>query len=67
MKTAVYDNPATMQREAWRDGEVIASVTAKWLCEAQDGKFLPFMLNIGPWRKGQVFGNPLAIAVENRP
>lgn len=64
MKLLVYDNPATMRRECWQDGTVI------WSCAFDLFYMEPFPIpprnfffgaNIGPWKKGQMVGDPEAL------
>lgn len=64
MKVAVFDNPATMARECWQDGKVIAHLTA----DVMDAKgfrgheSIFFGLDLGrPWETGKVVGNAEAI------
>lgn len=62
MTVAAYDNPDTMQREAWQDGKVIASVSAALLCtKGFKGDAMFFGLNVGPWSTGQLVGDRAAL------
>lgn len=68
-KVCTFDNPATMRRECWQDGQIV------WSCDAlalhlkpPPGETQPiprdrffFGANIGPWKKGQKVGDPEAI------
>ena len=63
MATCVYDNPVTMQRECWRDG----NLRYAYSCEAImgvtkiSGEYFFFGANIGPWVTGQIVGDPKAL------
>lgn len=63
MSVATYDNPDTMQREAWQDGDLVASVSAAQLCEKgfKGHPNLFFGLNVGPWSPGQLVGERAAL------
>ena len=60
---ATFDNPATMAREAWVNGRMIAHITADALIQKgfRGGPWFPFYLNIGEWREGMILGDPGAI------
>jgi len=61
----VYDNPTTMSREAWQDGELVVAYTARLLLDRSFPDFPPdrffFGVNIGPWVKGAWNGDPSAM------
>lgn len=66
MKVCVYDNPSNMQREAWQDGVKI------WYCDSamfllrnipDPRKWLFFGANKGPWKTGQLYGDPDAMNI----
>lgn len=64
MSVAVYDNPATMAREAWQDGKRLCHVTAAQLM-TKDFRGHPrmfFGLNVGQWETGRVIGDRDAIS-----
>ena len=65
MSVCTYDNPDSMARECWQDGELICSYQASLLM--RDPFPLPpeaffFGANIGPWETGQLHGDPKAIS-----
>ncbi len=64
MSVCVYDNPNTATREAWSDGEIVASISMSLMhTEGFDGHpNLPFMLNVGrDFIKGNIIGDPEAM------
>lgn len=70
MAVCTYDNPATMRRECWQDGELVASYCAM-LMHAKHGWPPPprrfhMGANIGPWKEGQMIGSPDAIPEDCR-
>lgn len=63
MKTCIYDNPATMQRECWEDGKLLCSYSAEVLTLKWD-KFTPVLFmgaNVGDWQAGKTYGDVEAI------
>ena len=56
MKTCVYDNPITMARECWCDGELKLHYQAEFLMGVVQPK-INFIANIGDWKMGQYIGN----------
>lgn len=62
-----YDNPATMTREAWQDGKILCSITARLLSDRdfKGGPHFPFMLNSGIFASGKIIGNPKALDALN--
>lgn len=64
MTAAVYDNPATMRREAWQDGRLVCDVSAAQLeTRGWEGhRRFPFMLNVGYWSAGQLIGDRAALS-----
>ena len=64
MASCTYDNPATMARECWQDGKLIAKYNAAlfdlpvWPIPAR--KFF-FGANIGGWKTGQLVGDKSAM------
>lgn len=59
MKVCVYDNPATMCREGWKDGKLLAHITRD-LMETKGfigHPTIPFYLNQGPWQEGRIIGD----------
>ena len=60
----VIDNEATMQREAWADGELRAAVSSRMLFDEafmESGR-LDFRLNVGPWKLGKLhYGDKAAM------
>lgn len=70
IKVCVYDNPRTMCREAWQDGKVVAHISAGLLMldGFQGDRRMFFGLNAGEhFVTGCVYGDPEAIAIEQRP
>jgi hypothetical protein len=63
MTFCVYDNPSTMAREAYQDGELVAAITAELLATAsfKGGNWFPMYLNKGPFDSGRCSGNPDAM------
>lgn len=66
MSVCTHDNPATMARECWQDGKLLCSYSWLLLIEAIKGQHIPydkffFGANIGPWKAGQIVGDPSAI------
>jgi len=68
MASAVYDNPITMAREAWVDGQLVASISLKLMYIRGFNGFpeLPFMLNCGPWEEGKSRGDSEAVPTQLR-
>lgn len=62
-RCCVYDNPSLRRREAWQDGRLIAWIKAIVLMQKGfDGHSrLPFMLNVGSWKDGQIVGDAAAL------
>lgn len=64
MSVCTYDNPATMCRECWQNGELIDSYSAElytlkmWPLPAR--RYF-FGADIGDWRTGQLVGDPAAM------
>lgn len=54
MAVCVIDNPATMHREAWKDGVILSSVSAIMLMSVDFSghKSFDFRLNCGDWKSG---------------
>jgi len=69
MTTCVYDNPDTMARECYRDGQLVCHYTAAlllrklspWENQPVPGKYFFFGANIGPWKAGQLVGDRAAM------
>lgn len=64
MAVCTYDNPSTMARECWQDGEMLCHYQAilfhlKPFPVPSDLFF--FGANIGPWKAGQIVGDKDAI------
>ncbi len=70
MSVCTFDNPASFARECWQDGQLVCHYAATlyflkaWPIPAEH---YFFGANIGPWKTGQLVGDPLAIAPEHRP
>ena len=67
MSVCTYDNPATMARECWQDGELLCSYIYQ-LFYMRDFPvprgFFFFGANIGPWIPGQLVGDKSAMEVD---
>lgn len=65
MATCIFDNPLTMSRESWEDGQLMYSYSFDLLY--RDLKFLrPFdRTEIREWKSGQILGDPTAIKQRN--
>ena len=63
MNCCTYDNPATMARECWQDGQLIVKYdsTLFFLHYPIPAKLYFFGANIGPWKTGQLVGNKKAL------
>lgn len=66
MAVCTYDNPSTMARECWKDGNLICHYSFELLHEFAKqpipaDKFF-FGANIGPWKLGQLVGDSGALA-----
>ena len=64
VRTCVYDNPVTMSRECWSDGNLVARYHFV-LLEPFAKQKIPeyrffFGANIGPWNAGQIVGDKSA-------
>jgi hypothetical protein len=61
MAACIYDNPATMARECWQDGELICHYASDLLLpfakEPIPAEHFFFGANIGPWKLGQMVGD----------
>lgn len=70
MSACTYDNPATMSRECWQDGRLMAAYT---LDAMMGGDWPPparrchMGANIGEWKAGRIVGDADAIGPVNRP
>jgi len=58
-RTCVFDNPASMARECWQDGKLLAFITSALMATKgfNGGKNIFFGLNVGPWKTGQLLGD----------
>ena len=65
VKTCTYDNPETMARECWKDGRLICHYGAELFLQHEVQKIPPdklfFGANIGPFKLGQMIGDPEAM------
>jgi hypothetical protein len=61
VRVCVYDSP-DMRRECWENGKMIYAIQAFVLCQ-KGGPGFPifFGANIGPWKTGQIVGDPKAM------
>lgn len=62
-RVCTYDNPVTMRRECWQDGQIVRSYAMEVFCLRQriPGRFLFFGANFGEWTTGQIVGDPWAM------
>ena len=64
MAVCTYDNPATMSRECWQDGELLCHYSAS-LFALKDWpvpeRLFFFGANIGDWKTGQLVGDRTAM------
>lgn len=67
VKVCTYDNPVSMRRECWSDGEIIWSCCFTALFRdpfpIPHEKFF-FGANVGEWKEGQLIGDVTAVADE---
>lgn len=63
MSVCVFDNPATMAREAWQEGVLVGHTQAALLESAtfRGHRDWPFIFNVGRWEPGRVHGDAAAI------
>lgn len=61
MPSCIYDNPATMRREAWRDGRLIAF----WSLELISFGFPAMGEPPEPWADGKLSGDPAALVAHD--
>lgn len=64
MSVAVFDNPTNFLREAWKDGHVIAHISANLMYQKGFNGFptMPFYLNVGrDFIAGKIYGDESAI------
>jgi len=61
MKTCTYDNPATMARECWQDGELLYAysylILAPYAREPIPRGYFFLGAAVGPWNAGKLYGN----------
>jgi hypothetical protein len=70
VSAAVYDNPATMCREAWHDGRMLAHISATLMYTKGFNGYptLPFYLNVGrDFVPGRILGDRSALTVKSEP
>lgn len=58
VKIAIYDNPATMAREAWADGRIMEHITADVVHSVDLARSA---FGVGPWSSGKIYGDAAAI------
>ncbi len=69
MKVCVYDNPLTMARECWQDGQIRCSYhsdlflrkPSPWELTPMEPNMYFFGANIGDWKEGQLVGDASAM------
>lgn len=63
MCVCVYDNPSTMSRECWQDGQLIRAYQMQlfFLKDWIPQEHLFFGANIGDWDEGQLVGDRKAM------
>jgi hypothetical protein len=65
MSVCTYDNPDTLSRECWQDGRLISAyqlglmMSKSWPPPPEN---LFFGANVGPWKSGQLLGDPTAMS-----
>lgn len=66
MACCTYDNPETMARECWQDGRLLCKYDASLLLSRSPipREYFFFGANIGPWKEGQLWGDPAAMNTE---
>jgi len=67
MNVCTYDNPDTMCRECWQDGQLLVHYSAELLMmgpNAIRSEYYFFGANVGPWKTGQMIGD--IEAMENK-
>lgn len=66
MACCTYDNPETMARECWQDGRLLCKYDAALLLSRSPipREYFFFGANIGPWKEGQLWGDPAAMNTE---
>lgn len=66
MSVCTYDNPATMARECWQNGEMLCHYAFQLLPpfakEPIPAEHFFFGANIGPWKLGQMVGDAAAMS-----
>lgn len=66
MSTCIYDNPATMARECWQDGDLVCHYSFVLLSpfakEPIPAEHFFFGANIGSWKLGQMVGDAEAMS-----
>lgn len=67
-RVCTYDNPSTMARECWQDGEIIChysyTLLPPFATEPIPAEYFFFGANIGPWKVGQLVGDSPAIQTQ---
>lgn len=68
-EVCTYDNPRTMCRECWQNGQLIRSYDHRlfFLPEPIPGEYFFFGANSGAWEEGKLAGNSSALAGEEEP
>lgn len=68
VKLCTFDNPATMTREHWVNGEYRMHIQASLLLskDFKGGDWFPMQLNTGPWEPGKLIGDRAAMSEEVR-
>lgn len=63
MACCTCDNPKTMARECWQDGRLLCKYDASLLLSRPPipREYLFFGANTGPWKEGQLCGDPAAM------
>lgn len=64
VSVCTFDNPNAWRRECWQDGRMVFAISKtafflkRWPIPP---RYFFFGANIGPWKDGQVVGDPNAI------
>lgn len=65
MNVCQYDNPDTMCRELWQDGEMIAHLSCQLLAMKpafKGAKYLHFGFDASNWKTGRILGDREALS-----
>ena len=60
MAAAIYDNPDTMRREVYVNGRLVTFVRSDALPVASGRPVFPYMVGVGDWEPGKLWGDDKA-------